>query len=61
MENASRLTLIYFLLAELESMKCGNVLKMLGRDCSSKLLGESRERLVGVKKIHGHLTKNLAR
>ena len=53
MENASRLTLIYFLLAELESMKCGNVLKMLGRDCSSKLLGESRERerLVGVKKF----------
>ena len=60
MENASRLTLIYFLLAELESMKCGNVLKMLGR--LQQHCWESREREVGRgQKIHGHLTKNLAR
>ena len=60
MENASRLTLIYFLLAELESMKCGNVLKMLGRDCSSSTAGRVEREVGRGQKIHGHLTKNLA-
>ena len=39
-------------------MKCGNVLKMLGRDCSSSTAGRVEREVGRGQKIHGHLTGN---